>query len=233
VSVGQRFQPVSESASKRRRSLLWTAPAERSDDGPFERTRELEYSSPCRAGKSGVAFHLRSQSKMAAVVCGRRKKLPRHLSASGGISALLVVFALWCICLHGFAAETIEKDNDVRFEAVHVYVDSGSDELAAYQLLLRATKGDVKIVGIEGGAHKAFKEPPFYDPKAIQQERVILAAFSLEPKSNLPKGRVRVATIHLQVRGGTEPQFEAKLQAAANHTGKKISPIVSIEPIKP
>jgi len=125
-----------------------------------------------------------------------------------------------------------DKSESVRFEAVHIYLDSGTDDLAAYQISLRAVTGDVKIVGIEGGEHEAFKQPPFYDPKAIQQERVVLAAFSLKPKSALPKGRVRVATIHLQVTGGTEPKFEAKLQAAANYSGEKFTPTISIEPTK-
>lgn len=143
---------------------------------------------------------------------------------------VLVWLALICFPMFLIGAE---KPEQTRFEAVYVYVDSGADELAAYQLLVRATKGDVKIVGIEGGEHEAFRLPPFYDAKAIQQERVILAAFSLKPGDDLPKGKVRVATIHIQVTGDTEPKFETKLQAAVNHAGKKISPSVLIEPIKP
>jgi len=126
-----------------------------------------------------------------------------------------------------------EPDAAIRFQAVHVYLDAKAESLAAYQIILRATKGDVKIVGIEGGEPGAFKQPPFYDPQAIQQERVILAAFSTRPKSELPTGKVRVATIHLQVSGDVEPEFETKLQAAANHDGKKLVPTISLEPVKP
>lgn len=124
-------------------------------------------------------------------------------------------------------------DSTIRFEAVNVYLDTKSEPLAAYQIYVRAIKGDVKIVGIEGGEPAAFKQPPFYDPKAIQHERVVLAAFSTKQRSELPKGRIRVATIHLEVIGDVEPKFEVKLQAAATDDGTKISPKLSIEPVKP
>ncbi len=145
--------------------------------------------------------------------------------------ASIVVLAL--IALFSALAPAAEPATATRFQAVHVYLDAKAEPLAAYQVLLRATKGNVKIVGIEGGEPDAFKQPPFYDPKAIQQERVILAAFSTRPKSELPTGKVRVATIHLQVSGDVEPEFETKLQAAANHDGKKLAPTISLEPVKP
>jgi hypothetical protein len=126
-----------------------------------------------------------------------------------------------------------EPATATRFQAVHVYFDAREEPLAAYQIFLCATTSNVKIVGIEGGEPDAFKQPPYYDPKAIQQERVILAAFSTRPKAELPTGKVRVATIQLQVTGDVEPEFETKLQAAANHDGKKISPTISLDPMKP
>lgn len=135
-----------------------------------------------------------------------------------------------------FASSTISTlgaEPATRFQAVQVFLDTENEPLAAYQVLIRTIKGDVKIVGIEGGEPAAYKQPPFYDPKAIQQERVILAAFSTQPKAKLPTGKVRVATIHLQVTGDVEPEFETQLQAAANHAGKKFSPTISIEPVKP
>jgi hypothetical protein len=122
------------------------------------------------------------------------------------------------------AAETT-----TRFQALHVYVDSKEEPLAAYQVSVRATHGDVRIVGIEGGESVAFQQPPFYDPKAIQQERVILAAFSTKPRAELPAGRTRVATIHLRVGGNEEPEFEIKLQAAADHEGRKFSPAATVQ----
>ena len=112
-----------------------------------------------------------------------------------------------------------------------VFVDSKDKPLAAYQLEFNATSGDVKIVGIEGGEHAAFAEAPFYDPKAMQHERVILAAFSITEK--LPRGRTRVATIHIQVSGTTDPRFELKLQIAADASGNEFPAKTSFAERKP
>jgi hypothetical protein len=78
-------------------------------------------------------------------------------------------------------------------------------------------------LGIEGGAHRAFQEPPYYDPVAIQHERVILAAFNTAEPSRLPSGRTRVATIHLRAPAGLTPTFVVRLETAADAGGKPIS----------
>jgi len=116
----------------------------------------------------------------------------------------------------------------VRFSSVDVYVDSGEKPLAAYQLELAVEVGDVKIVGIEGGEHAAFKEPPYYDPSAIRRDHVILAAFSTD--TQLPKGNTRVARIHVQITGDVQPQYAVKLNVAASTDANKISAKVSITP---
>ena len=112
---------------------------------------------------------------------------------------------------------------NVHFRAIDVYVDSGSVPLAAYQLEFSVANVPTQIVGIEGGSAKVFREPPFYDPKAMQGERVIIAAFSTEAPEQLPSGKTRVATIHIMTTGETRPKFELKLRAAADATGKRIS----------
>jgi hypothetical protein len=112
---------------------------------------------------------------------------------------------------------------------VDVFVDSGAQPLAAYQLTFRATSGDVKIVGIEGGGHPAYKAAPYYDPEAIQHERVVLAAFNTAAIGQLPIGRTRVATIHVQIRGADEPRFVAKFETAATHDGTAISARTSFQ----
>ncbi len=114
------------------------------------------------------------------------------------------------------------EDTAIRFRAVDVYVDSKEKPLAAYQLELSAKEGRAKIVGIEGGEHPAFKEPPFYDPKAMQQDRVIIAAFSTLPANKLPKNKTRVATIHVQSIGDRQPEFALKVETAGTVGGKKI-----------
>src|SRR5438067_1034311 len=48
----------------------------------------------------------------------------------------------------------------VRFRAVDIFVDSKATPLAAYQLEFVADAQRVKLVGIEGGEHAAFREPP-------------------------------------------------------------------------
>jgi len=109
------------------------------------------------------------------------------------------------------------------FRALDVYVDSHSAPLAAYQIEIQAPQGEVKIVGIEGGEHPAFLAPPFYDPKAMRQERLILAAFSTHSEVGLPKGKTRVATVHYQSLSGAAARFTVKVQTAANSEVVKTS----------
>jgi hypothetical protein len=138
---------------------------------------------------------------------------------------LVILMALTC------ARVSAQPSGDaaVRFQAVDIYVDSKGKPLAAYQLEFAVTNAAAKIVGIEGGEHKAFAEPPFYDPKAMQHDRVILAAFSTNAVSNLPSGKTRVATIHLQAVRNAEPGFFLKVQAAADSDGNKITIEASVE----
>jgi len=111
----------------------------------------------------------------------------------------------------------------VHFTAVDIYVESKDAPLAAYQLEFVGHGNQVRIAGIEGGEHDAFKTPPFYDPKAMQQERVILAAFNTAQPTKLPLGRTRVATVHLQYAGPQPPTFSLKLNTAADSEGSAIS----------
>ncbi len=80
--------------------------------------------------------------------------------------------------------------------------------------------GQIKIVGVEGGEHPAFQEAPYYDPAALMNDRIIIAAFNTG--SDLPHGRTRIATIHLQILGDAEPQYELKLIVAADKEGERI-----------
>jgi hypothetical protein len=87
-------------------------------------------------------------------------------------------------------------------------------------------QGDVKIVGIEGGEHEKFKSPPYYDPQAMQQERVIIAAFSTSDAATLPRNRTRIATIHVQIAGNADPEFNVAPVVLATTQGKKIDATV-------
>ena len=102
----------------------------------------------------------------------------------------------------------------VRFGYVDVLVDAGATALAAYQVELSAGAG-VKIVGIEGGESGAFKEPPYYDPAALSQNRVIVAAFNTG--KDLPHGSFYAARLHVQIIGSQPPpKWEVKLIVAAS-----------------
>ena len=134
---------------------------------------------------------------------------------------------LICALATSLFAQQPAEESRIRFRAVDIYVDSANTPLAAYQVEFSVTNGIAKIVGIEGGTHAAFREPPFYDPKAMQQERVIIAAFSTEQPQNLPKGKTRVATIHIQTIGFEKAAFNLQLEAAANSNGNKIAATAS------
>ncbi len=127
------------------------------------------------------------------------------------------------------AQQPATEEGRSRFRAVDIYLDAKGTPLAAYQLEFTITNVVAKIVGIEGGDNPAFRNPPFYDPKAMQHERVILAAFSTQAAEKLPSGKTRVATVHLQIIGNAEPKFELKLQAAADPEGKQITAIANCQ----
>ena len=148
------------------------------------------------------------------------KRGMRNAERGGSVAKSWMIAAL---VLFGALSFGQENNVPIRFSTVDVFVDSGAQPLAAYQLSFTAISGDVKIVGIEGGEHAAFKEPPHYDPRAIQNERAILAAFNTASADSLPQGRTRVATVHVQITGATTPAFAVKLEAAANHQGSRVA----------
>ncbi len=166
-------------------------------------------------------------------VKGRDHTPPRPSRLCGCLCGLLTLL-LWCVA---FTREVVAQfpttNTAVHFHPVEVFVDSKEQPLAAYQIEFAVTNGSAKIVGIEGGAHAAFAQPPFYDPKAMQHERVIIAAFSMEPADKLPKGKIRVATIHLQTEGAAELKPALHLQTAARPDGSKLEAEVTSEERNP
>jgi hypothetical protein len=114
----------------------------------------------------------------------------------------------------------------MRFVPVHVYLDVGSEQLAAYQFELDATTTGATIVGLEGGDHAAFADPPSYDPEALQAGRIIVAAFSLD--EDLPTGRTRIATLHLMAPEG-ELDLPFMLTVAADAAGMRIDADLTYE----
>ncbi len=125
-----------------------------------------------------------------------------------------------------------KADGNIRFEAIDVYIDSGTQALSAYQLTLTAKGGQMKVVGVENGEHPAFAKAPYFDRKAVQQgkaDKIIVAAFHTGAAKDLPKGRTRVTTIHVQTNGAQDLTYEVKLKVAATVNEKKIEAKISFE----
>lgn len=113
-----------------------------------------------------------------------------------------------------------DADDGIRFEAIDVFLNCGTNHLAAWQLEVQSKNSAVEIVGIEGGEHAAFAEPAYYDPKAMNSNRVILAAFSTA--NDLPSGKTRVARIHVQCSGRNVTEYSTVLSVAADSDGQRI-----------
>jgi hypothetical protein len=98
--------------------------------------------------------------------------------------------------------------------------------LAAYQFELTAQGAGVTLVGVEGGDHPAYAEPPYYDPKANLRNRIVMAAFNTG--DDLPHGRTRVARVMVRITGAADPVWSAKLDVAASPDAKPIDATISV-----
>jgi hypothetical protein len=140
------------------------------------------------------------------------------------LMAILVSLA----CLSFAGAQTkpdAGASGAVKFTYVDVELDPNGHALGAYQFEFASETKGVTVVGIEAGQHPAFaKTPPYYDPAALKNNRVILAAFSTD--SNLPKGKTVVARLDLMLEGDAaaaeHPQYATKLEVAADADGNLI-----------
>jgi hypothetical protein len=108
----------------------------------------------------------------------------------------------------------------VRFATVDIRLDPKNHPLAAYQLEVTADSPNVKLAGVEGGEHAAFREPPYYDPAALNQNRIILAAFNTG--SDLPMKDSRIARLHVQISGERNPKWNVKLTVASASDGSAV-----------
>jgi hypothetical protein len=136
------------------------------------------------------------------------------------IATLILILACYAIQLSAQQAS---------FRAVDIFIDSGNQPLAAYQVAFGSTNGSLRIVGIEGGEHSAFAEPPYYDRQAMQNDHVIIAAFNTATADQLPHGRTRIATIHLRAESGRSPAYSLQVNAVATVDGKRISVKANLE----
>jgi hypothetical protein len=118
-----------------------------------------------------------------------------------------------------------------RFEAIGVYIDPHGKPLATYQCELTLDQPDCTLVGIQGGDHPAFSQPPYYDPHALMANRIILAALSTD--SDLPTGKTRVATLMVRVSGTLEPKYVARLQVAASADARPMDAEITTSGVNP
>ena len=117
------------------------------------------------------------------------------------------------------------RPSQTRFAWVDVSIDPRGQPLACYQFELTAKDADVTLVGVEGGEHAAFMQPPYYDPHANVQNRIVIAAFNTG--ADLPRNRTRVARVMVRVTGPRRPQYAAALQVAADSAANKIPADIS------
>ena len=132
----------------------------------------------------------------------------------------------WILALAAFAP--LPRDGAApAFGFVDLFVAT-AQPLAAWQIELQAPAGTIQLVGVEGG-DGVFAEPAFYDPAALQHERVIVAAFSTANPGALPQGKVHVARLHVRLEHGTHPEYAVTLGATATVGGARIAAQVSHE----
>ena len=147
-------------------------------------------------------------------------------------AAFILVWALIsaavCASVDGTHDDAVPRPaaTSPRFAFVNAYVDSKDQPLAAYQFELTAQGPGVTLVGVEGGDAPAFADPPYYDPKANVQNRIIIAAFNTG--ANLPRGRTRVARVMVRLSGSAPAKWSAKLDVAASSDAKPISADIQV-----
>ena len=115
-----------------------------------------------------------------------------------------------------------------RFVPVEVFLDS-PQPVAAWQFELADRAGTMRVAGIEGGGHPAFPRAPYYDRRAVaggEADRIVVADYSLAPEDALPRGRVRLATLHLMLEA--EPDFAPRLVTATTSEGKPIEASITV-----
>jgi hypothetical protein len=144
------------------------------------------------------------------------------------IGVLSVGWAFPTNCgLRWWPAPTLQESPriEANFGIIDIYIDSGKEPLAAYEFELGTLSGDVQIVGIERGDDPNFSDPPYYDPAAMNQSRIIVGAFNTT--ANPPKGKTRVARLHVRVGPGKLAKYAVKLIVAGSREGQAIEANVS------
>jgi hypothetical protein len=174
-----------------------------------------------------MKIELRHVNRLAAASSRRFARPIQNAARTRRLNGVILAFV---VLLSSFTLAQIREEMPappvVRFTNVDVLVDPRGTPLAAYQVEFIADPARVTLVGIEGGQDAAFKQPPYYDPKAMSGNRVILAA--LNTGKDLPRQKTRVARLHLRIIGAEQPKLSAKLIVAASSNEKTIQADVSV-----
>lgn len=120
---------------------------------------------------------------------------------------------------------------DTRFATLDIYLES-TEPLAAWQFELREASGRIRVVGVENGETMAFSEAPYYDLAAVSEgtaDRIVVADYSMRQEVELPTGRNRLATIHMQIEGTADPVFVLSLMAAGGADGEPIQAYIDFD----
>jgi hypothetical protein len=142
---------------------------------------------------------------------------------------MLRALVLLAAMLTGFAqdpqsVQSAPPGSTAGFKAFDVFVEAGESMLGAWQFEWTVQGGSAHIVGVEGG-DGVFARSPYHDPAALQGGRILIAAFATE--GQLPRGRCRVATVHMMIEAGSEPTFAARLQSCADGEGRSIAAAIT------
>lgn len=145
-----------------------------------------------------------------------KRRLARRLAVIGGLVALLVF---------GFAARAARSAEvpSTSFRPLSIELTS-AESIAAYQLEITVASGEASFVGIEGG-EAPFDAPPSYDPEALSETRIILAAF--DTAELLPAGTHRVATLHVR-EVGPDAVYQVRVLAVANSAAERVTAAATI-----
>ncbi len=138
-----------------------------------------------------------------------------------------------CAALFVAALPALARSDDaaVRFAALDIYLEA-SEPVAAWQFELSEGTGQMLVVGVENGESAAFEGAPYYDLEAVRAgvaDRIIVADFTTRPASELPTGKFRIATVHVQLSGSTDPDYALRLVAAGNEAGEPIQASIELD----
>lgn len=126
-----------------------------------------------------------------------------------------------------FVAGTADAARPRIFGTIVVTLDPAGQELAGWQLRADFGKSDARIVGVEGGEHPAYADPPHYDPKALNTGEIILAA--LGSNEELPTDATIVAILHVEHDRSGLPPLEISEVVAVGADGNEITVTVTQE----